>query len=255
MNTLKSEHLHPWEKPIQICFDYVKKEMKAKILYHIWINRWVDWYSWTFRNKILWNINPEQDSYVISPINWKNKISRWYYDCTWLVMIWKNKNWKNISLLTHQDPKYLFDRKDNYDCQIKFKSDLQRRINEFKEKVILWTIDICIVWWNYAVYETEFHGVIFDIKWNYCKSIELLRGIIQENFWLNPIVIGPILDNWFSDIILDTKNRRITQRRWSKEDATLINNIIFQSDTLEKIIPELDKKCTVNKVTLRGNLK
>jgi hypothetical protein len=33
MNTLKAEHLNPEEKPIQVCFDYVKINTLNEILY------------------------------------------------------------------------------------------------------------------------------------------------------------------------------------------------------------------------------
>lgn len=237
MNTLKSEHLNPWEKPIYICFDHIKNSLKEEILYWLWFNRWVDYYSWVFRNKIMGNINPAEDSYVISPVNRRNKISRKYYNCTWVAIVWKDLNWKNISFLTHQDPHFLFKWHNNYDKEIMFKNELQNRIDEFKTKAIKWTIDICIVWWNYlSIYENEH-------KTDYVKSINLLKEIIYKNFWFYPLVVWPILDSWFSDIVLDTKNRRVIQRRWRKEDFMLLDNTLFQADKLEEIIPELDEKC------------
>jgi hypothetical protein len=198
----------------------------------------------------MWNINPNEDSYVISPVNWKNKISRWYYDCTWLVIIWKDIKWKNISILTHQNPKFLFCNYDSYDKLIRFKSDLQGKIKELKQKTIPWTIDAFIIWGNYIIWEVEYNYDKFDMKENYRKSIELLRDLIFENFWFYPCVAWPILDSWFSNIILDTKNRRIIQERRQEEDFTLLDNTLFQSDKLDENIPELDEKCKLRKLPI-----
>lgn len=250
MNSLNSEHLNPWEKPIQVCFDYVRNSKVQEILYWLWLNRWVDYYSWIFRNKIMWNINHEENSYVISPVNWKNKISRWYYDCTWLVIIWKDKNWRHISLLTHQDPKYLFCRYDSYDKWMKFKNDLQVKIDELKQKCIPWSIDAFIVWWNYIKQNNDFNDGEFDIKVNYRQSVELLRGIVFSNFWFYPCVAWPILDCWFTDIVVDSKNRRILHKRWKEDDFINLDNTLFQADKLEETIHELDEKCKIKKVPI-----
>lgn len=245
LHSLKNEHLTLGEKPLYISLDHIEEETVKKVLYLLWFWRGVDWYSSPLLNKILNNTNPEQDSYVISEVSTSNKHSRWYYDCTGVVLIGKNSKWKNISLLTHQDPKYLFCRFDAHDCQNRFQNDLQTAIDKFKIQAIPWTIDACIVWWNYVVWEVDFHWVDFDMKQNYINSIELLNEMISRNFWFPPVVVGPIFSRWFSDIFLDTKNRRIVQKRWKKEDFTYLEHTIFEWNQLENIIPELDSKSQV----------
>lgn len=240
MNKAEIEHLKNWEESIKICFDYIRFSTIKNIMYLIWINRWVDWYSSIFRNKLMWNIMPEKDSYVISDVNSKNKISRKYYDCTWLVIVWKNEKWKNISLLTHQDPKYLFKRKDSYDCQIKFKNDLLKRIEKFKKLAIEWTVDIFILWWNYHIWEVEHCWIKFDMKDNYLKSIEFLSNIVKNHFWFYPEVTWPNFDCWYTDIFFDTKNRRLFQRRTLIEDFTRIDNITFKANEIDEQIDILD---------------
>lgn len=250
MNKQNIKHLNPQEKPIQVCFDYVKTTIAKEIIYYLWFNWWVDYYSSTFRNKIMWNINPKWDSYVVSPVNSRNKISRMYYDCTWIAIVWKDKKWKNISLLTHQNPKYLFWWYNSYDKIIEFKNDLQSKIEELKQKTIPWSIDAMIVWGNYIKWEIEYNNEIFDMKENYRKSVEILRDIIFENFWFYPYVAWPMLDCWFSNILLDTKNRRINQARWQKENFMSLDITSFQSDKLEDFIPELDEKCKIKKLPI-----
>lgn len=242
LNSLHNEHLLPWEKPLYVSLDYIEEETIKKVLYLLWFDRWVDWYSSPLVNKLLNNTNPEQDSYVISEVSSANKHSRWYYDCTGLVLIGKNRKGKNISLLTHQDPKYLFCRFDSYDCQNRFKNDLQIAIEKFMIQATPGTIDACIIWWNYVVWEIDFRWVDFDMKQNYINSINLLNEMIVHNFWFTPVVVGPIFPHGFSDIFLDTRNRRIIQKRWKKEDFTYLENIIFQWNQLENMIVELDEK-------------
>lgn len=245
INTLNNEHLLPWEKPLYVSLDHIEEETIKKILYLLCFDRWVDWYSSPLVNKLLNNTNPEQDSYVISEVSSANKHSRWYYDCTWVVLIGKNRKGKNISLLTHQDPKYLFCRFDAVDCQNRFQNDLQIAIEKFMIQAIPGTIDACIVWGNYVVWEVEFRGIDFDMKQNYIRSITLLNEMIVRNFWFSPVVVGPIFSRWFSDIFVDTKHRRIVQKRWKKEDFTYLEHTIFEWNQLESTIPELDSKSQV----------
>lgn len=250
LNSLKNEHLLPGEKPLYISLDYIEEETIKKVLYLLWFWRGVDWYSSPLVNRLFNHTNPEQDSYVISEVSTSNKHSRWYYDCTGLILIGKNRKGKNISLLTHQDPKYLFSRINSIDCLNRFQNDLQIAIEKFMIQTLPGTIDACIVWGNYIVWEIEFRWVHFDMKQNYIDSIEVLNEIILRNFWFAPVVIGPILDNGFSDIFLDTKKRQIIQKRWKKEDFTFLENIIFQWDDLDNRIPELDEKSQIKEIPL-----
>lgn len=250
LNTLKNEHLLPGEKPLHISFDHIKVETIKEVLYLLWFGRWVDWYSSPLVNKMLNNTNPEPDSYVISEISTSNKHSRWYYDCTWVVIIGKNSKWKNISLLSHQDPKYLFCRFDAQDCKNRFQNDLQTAIDKFKIQALPGTIDACILWGNYEMGETEFRGKIFDVKGNYLQSIELLDSMIQKNFWFSPVVASPMFDAWFTDIYLDTKHKRIVQRRRLKEDFMFLENTLFAANELEKNIPILDEMSIIKQTPL-----
>lgn len=59
--------------------------------------------------------NNWRETYVISPVDSKNKYSAWYADCTWIVALWKQTNWEILSLLSHQCPEeFLHDSKKKF---------------------------------------------------------------------------------------------------------------------------------------------
>jgi hypothetical protein len=121
VNTLKSEHLNEEIRPIIACIgklaDFydenggvVEKIFKRPEDDDTIEN--VDYYGdhESLNNKNY--KNPSQWSYVISPINYKDKISSSYKDCTGVAISGVEKETgKNISFLSHQDPQYFLSEK------------------------------------------------------------------------------------------------------------------------------------------------
>lgn len=146
INTLHSEHLNDWERPLiaSICNreDCWKCDNESTCLINNEIWLFIDYY-WEVpeldKNQIK---NGGEKTYVISPLDIDNKYSIGYRNCTYVIWIWKDKEtWKNISFLSHQDPREFLIWKDRHE---NFKKDLLEILRIFQEKTIKWTIDIVI---------------------------------------------------------------------------------------------------------------
>ncbi len=179
-----------WEKTFNFSIDENDLQNSSFINYDDWwLDFDIDWikYKWLY--------------YIISEVNWENKYSKDFYNCTSVIAIWKDKiSWENISFLTHQHP-------DSIKWKM-FKEDLNKSLNELKEKSIDWSIDIVILWWNNNNNFNEYVWVI-----------EELKVLINEKIWINPDVIWWPTNNykesfiWYlgtsKDILLNTKKRQI----------------------------------------------
>lgn len=162
-----------------------------------WTN--VDWINSYFRRQELvsqwmgvwfvWN-NP---NYVISNIDWDDKYSEWYNNCTWIVLFWKDENWRNISMLSHQNPWYFLSDK-------KFENDIVEKIRSFVKNCKKWSIDAFIVWWN--VWTSQKNQI-------YKKSVWYLSKIIQIELEKEPKILNPNNNVWSVTIKVETQQNKI----------------------------------------------
>jgi hypothetical protein len=145
--------------------------------------------------------NHGRDSYVISPIDNLDKLSKSFFNCTGVVVAGYDKTTgENISFLSHEDPDYFLNRESNWNG---FVSDLRERLAELKEKCAEGTIDAAIVGGNY------FHGTIRRDA-DYLESIRLLATETEKVLGFEPIVItGPKVARGSEDVFYENKTRRL----------------------------------------------
>jgi hypothetical protein len=162
-------------------------------------------------------------TYVFSDCDSLAKFSTWYMDCTWVVMIWNDKNtWKNISILSHQDPTFFLKSETNKEIFIK---DLLDRLRLIKSRSADSTIDISIFWWYFSSDYPDFAYV------KYIESIKLLDEIIKNEFWFNPVIImWPKLDRSDNhlEVHLDTENRHLYMVRPEQKDNIANHSLHFK---------------------------
>lgn len=261
INTLKSEHLTKGIPPVIGCIldreklrpeDYEKISSIQKNAVS------VDYFMNPNKAAEKGFCNSGYKTYVISGINEANKYTEQLLDCTSVIGVGVDKTTKrNISFLSHQDPRmFLKDRT----VQENFKNDLNKIINELKDRCIPGTIDIVIEGGNKNVkYAEPIKSVDFD-KLNiqeiykfmneqesgpferYQKSIKFLNRIIFNNIGFSPtVLVGPnsnvkteeeyFFHNNNLDLYFDTENRRAYQVRVKNES---VNNESFLGDEIDE---------------------
>ena len=146
------------------------------------IAQWMDvWFAW------------DQLNYVISNIDSEDKYSEWYNNCTGIVLLWTDKDWKQISLLSHQNPAHFL-------SDANFKNDIIKKLWQFSKKCIDWTINAFIVWWN----------VWTDLKdQTYSRSVWYLSKIIQDELNKKPIILNPNNNSWTVTVKVETWKNKI----------------------------------------------
>lgn len=158
--------------------DWINSRFRSQEL----IKQWMDvWFVWK---------NP---NYVISNIDSEDKYSEWYNNCTWIVLLWKDENWRHISMLSHQNPLYFLSDKN-------FENDMIEKIRRFVKICKDWNIDVFIVGWN--VWTSEKNQTHID-------SVRYLSKIIQKELKKEPKVLNPNNDNWSVTIKVETQQNRI----------------------------------------------
>jgi len=194
------------------------KETKYKIMCGI-INTWntLNYTKWDFID-YFWEWDKNKYQYLkwkewyasISNRNSNDKYSLYFKNCTSCVVIWKDKKaWKNVSILTHQDPNYFL--KDGKEI---FSSKLKESFIKIKEQCEEWTIDIVLLWGNNRDIWTGYGK-------EYKESIIFLSNIIHNIFWFYPVLIWwTDVENkrysWDKHIFLDTQKRQIIYIKWYK---------------------------------------
>ncbi len=204
IDTSKSEHLIPGVKPIIVCID--SRTSITSIVPKLTLSnmRGINYddspANWAKNNFL----HAGLETYIISTIDDFNKFSEGFFDCTGLVVAGIDKETgKNISFLTHQDPKrFLSITKD------KFIEHLKQRLIEIKNRCQPGTIDAVIVGGNYLT------GFLNSFRQNYLDSIKLLSLETQQILGFEPVVInGPkLIRNNSGDadnIYYDNQNRRL----------------------------------------------
>ena len=216
MNSLYWEHLKDPKLYIQTWI-YNSNWMKIPISYIIKDYNYIDYYvnnKNIAKKNLKWFI---ENWFSISKTNTKNKYSKRYLNCTWIIAVWKSKeNWNNISFLTHQNIlKYLKDK----NIDLIFKKELEKSLKELIKLSEEWSIDIILVWWNSEEEE-------------YIDTVKFLWEIVNELLWFYPSVLLWKSDKE-KDIILDTKNRRTY---YFKEYSDISENINFTTNKVDAIL-------------------
>ena len=214
LNTLKSEHLKEGVRPIIAAVgtfgDF--RDDNGDILNKIYNQsdnmkntEDVDYYA---KLKDSQNKNfkhPFDNSYVISSINEKDKVSWAYKNCTGVVVSGIDKQTlKNVSFLSHQDPDFFLVSESYANNTQMFLKDIQENIIEMKKNCLPGTIDAAIFGGNYFIDDDE-------RKKAYLKSIETLSSGISELLGFTPpVIVGPKMVHGGSDnVYFDNVNRRL----------------------------------------------
>ena len=158
--------------------DRVDSRLRRQELISQWMDIWLTW---------------DNPNYVISNIDWEDKYSEWYNNCTWIVLFWKDEKWKRISMLSHQNPWYFLSDKN-------FEKDMTEKIRRFAKNCKKWSIDAFIVWWN-----------IWTQRKNqiYKKSLWFLSKLIQMELKKEPKVLNPNNNIWTVTIKVETQQNKI----------------------------------------------
>ncbi len=155
-------------------------------------------------------------SYVISPVNNKNKFSLYFKNCTCVVVAGiDTETGENISFMSHEDPKY-FERKG---WEI-FTRDFCESLYEMKRRCVPGTIDAVIAGGNFfthvfseeieKMFRDEYRNVIWALSW----KISVILGFAPV------IITGPKTAKGEEDIFYDNENRRLYLFRKKVGDAS-----------------------------------
>ncbi len=170
----------------------------------------VDYYGTEKKWKRSGYKNGGEYSYVISALSESNKASTEYYNCTGVAAVGRDRRTgKNLSILSHQDPRFFLNKKEN------FAKDLVTSLEEMVERSEPGSIDVVIFGGNYTA---ESQSVLDEHEsertkvHDYRDSIAILSQIINDVVGMDPqVILGP--DTSFNvdgtGVVLDTQKRRL----------------------------------------------
>ncbi|MFA6324696.1 MAG: hypothetical protein WCX46_00490 [Candidatus Paceibacterota bacterium] len=260
-NTLKGEHLKGGNKVIMGCIDDKNNPNKENQYFLDEFKKNAEFLDFNYGEKEMKDKNIKtsgKETYLISPINEKNKYSINYLDCTGVIFVGKDKiTGKNISCLTHQNPeKFLEDG----DIQNEFIENLKKTTEEFKNSCEEGSIDIVIVGGNEddvsrhtdnAINDhrddftpgrdsTDFLNIKPETK--YINSIKLLNYQISKIIGFSPVIMTPMNRNFSTPnhslgVFFDTKNRRVYLSRPYQNKS--IKNEPFVASDIESQIKKI----------------
>lgn len=255
VNILKIEHLKDGVKPIVGgIYDKDNLDDETRGFLDNFINKsdteLIDW-DFTESEARKNGINKiENRSYIISPCDFKNKYSIEFLNCIGLIVSGIDKNTgKNISFLSHQNPKIL----DNNESRAKFKKDLNESFDLIINNCIPNTIDVVVFGGNKQDpatfpeddYKPWIHGVdnidsiVKEPYYDYINLIKFLNHIVFEKVGFSPVVMSGPNDNFKTNkhslnIYFDNENRRLYMLRPKQEDSK--KNEAFSASDVENQI-------------------
>jgi hypothetical protein len=217
-NSLKLEHLAEDIKPIIACvgnFGDYEKEI-GQITAFEDIDYPVDFYS---KPAVLTEHgykNSGKETYVISTLDSKPKITKNLFDCTSLILVGRSiDDDRELSLLTHQSPhSFIVADREN------FIADLQGRLIEARNNCTEGTVDVVIA---------GGHSTFAD----YAESVDVLATQVKEIFGFLPVIITGPKKQGGDDIYFDTANRRLYIVR---PEVQVINESSSPEDVTENLI-------------------
>lgn len=167
-------------------------------------------------NKIL---NGGLETYVISDLNSKDKFTTGLYDCTGLVIVGEDiETGKNVSILSHQDPKEFLSPELNES----FKEHLVSSLDKITKRSKKGSIDVLIVGGN---------SMGTARKDNYISSVTFIGKIIKDKLNFDPTVItGPKDSSGATHVYFDNENRRLYLLMPGQRD-----NITYQDYKADKV--------------------
>ena len=160
----------------------------------------------------------EPRAYKISPINGKSKFTKKLIDCTSLVAVGREVGSNTeLSFLTHQNPD-----KFHKSGRFFFEADLNRRLQELKDKCSPGSIDVVITGGHFHRGDTD----------EYQKSLEIIGPVVQGVLGFEPLVIVGPKGAGEDDVYFNTTNRRLYVIR--KYTGGHNDNASFKANEVQK---------------------
>jgi hypothetical protein len=245
-NTLRSEHLSEPKEPIIACIgtgaSYLNEKRKSEFNMKADDKEtlFVDFRGDEQNLAELHIASHEEQSYMISSLDGKNKRSEEYVNCTGVAAVGREKiSGENISFLSHQCPKWFLLSDKNKEI---FLSGLEKILSEIKERCQKGTIDTVIFGGNYVAGDSMNSEYT---KQRYIESIETLSKAITDVLGFQPVVITePKPFSGEDDVIFETNTRRLFLRRPQKNATAkdTIRSESFLPEDIQKKRSEWDKK-------------
>lgn len=164
------------------------------------------------KNQIL---NGGRRSYVISPIDSRNKICKDYTDCPGIAVAGRRKDTREeVSFLSHQNPGYFLRTKEEKE---RFLADLKSRLREMKEICEPGTIDAVLFAGrdndkNPASkfrHNTDTKEPFRTEHDEYIESIELLQNLIKDELGFMPAIPIEPKKTYEEEVFYNTLHRRL----------------------------------------------
>ena len=196
-----------------------------------------------------------EQTYVISPSNELNKLSTLYKNCTGVVVTGQSKDTgKNISLLTHQNPRHFLPEGN---ARNSFLSHLRDGLLDLKEKCVPETVDAVIIGGNYpskeyddtekrTAYQEKHTGTVKILSYKdetlrdksrlaYLDSVKLLSKEISDVFGFEPVIItGPKGTEGSDCVFYENDSRHLTLVRPEVGNATTESFTLKDLEAREK---------------------
>jgi len=206
---------------IQTIIEKNRSDFSKKILQ----NSGADNISYEQPSRQNWTLTKWDATYIFSAVNWKNKYSANFFDCSWLVWAgFSRKDWELISFFSHQDPmKFL------YSYRTEFIQDLQYKFEELRDLSYDWKINIGAFWWDITGYELH--------DSNYTRSIMELRkhtrNILDKDLrilvWPNNICQNNTWWIWERSSHFFYDNKSSSLHSYKPTQVNEISNLSFSS--------------------------
>ncbi|MFA6006773.1 MAG: hypothetical protein WC764_03555 [Candidatus Paceibacterota bacterium] len=150
--------------------------------------------------------NAGEKSYVISPVDGRDKLSKEYADCTGLVVTGQDKELGvDISFLTHQNPTFFLKSDENKN---KFIADLSNSLTEIKERCEPGTIDAVIFSGSYLPGISPHTGNSYQKVHD--ESTALITNVVKEGLGFKPsIMVEPKASHGRDDAYYENATRRL----------------------------------------------
>ena len=190
----------------------------------------VDWYS----------SSGDRGGMVASEIDATNKKTNGLADCTSLIVTGieklKNGKMRNISFLTHQDPKE-FSHDNKYNRKEEFVTHLNKLLTEMKMRCIPGTIDAVLAGGSYVEKGVDILGYPVANIQGYENSVKIIGEETKGILGFEPQVVNGPNITYQDDIYYDNDERRLYVIR-PKVNPDVMN---FPTSDLDKVKGDFPK--------------
>lgn len=211
-DALVSEHLKEGVAPIRACIFNARSDEECKVFPNVREALDVNFYDSDDIMRLKELRNAGENTYVISPIDERSKLSGGYKNCTGVVVVGRSRDGgKELSFMSHEDPKnFLQNHKKS------FIADLTKQLEEIKKAAEDETIDAVVFGGNYGDW-----GENSEYKKDYKDSVALLSETIEKELGFSPVVLtGPNIVGGDTGAYFDTAKRRLYILKPEEERAT-----------------------------------